>query len=186
MELNKLAGKQAPKTLLVNIPRLISAYYTSTPDVSDTSQQVSFGTSGHRGSSLRNSFNEHHILAISQAICDYRTSRHINGPLFMGMDTHALSEPALATALEVFTAAGMTVMIQKDLGYTPTPVISHAILTYNRSRKAGFADGVVITPSHNPPEDGGFKYNPPHGGPADTKTNKSHRGQGKRNTSKRS
>ena len=172
MELNKLAGKQAPKTLLVNIPRLISAYYTSTPDVSDTSQQVSFGTSGHRGSSLRNSFNEHHILAISQAICDYRTSRHINGPLFMGMDTHALSEPALATALEVFTAAGMTVMIQKDLGYTPTPVISHAILTYNRSRKAGFADGVVITPSHNPPEDGGFKYNPPHGGPADTKITK--------------
>jgi len=172
MELHKLAGKQAPRTLLANIPRLVSAYYTSNPDVSDTSQQVSFGTSGHRGSSLRNSFNEDHILAISQAICDYRTSQNITGPLFMGMDTHALSEPALVTALEVFAAAGITVMIQKDLGYTPTPVISHAILTYNHSRKEGLADGVVITPSHNPPEDGGFKYNPPHGGPADTGTTK--------------
>ena len=172
MALHELAGKRAPKTLLVNIPRLVSAYYTSRPDVSDTSQRVSFGTSGHRGSSLKNSFNEHHILAISQAILDYRKSRNITGPLFMCMDTHALSEPALATALEVFAAAGITVMIQKGLGYTPTPVISHAILTYNHSRKEGLADGVVITPSHNPPEDGGFKYNPPHGGPADTRTTK--------------
>jgi phosphoglucomutase len=172
MKPHKLAGKKAPRTLLANIPRLVSAYYTSKPDASDISQQVSFGTSGHRGSSLKNSFNEHHILAISQAILDYRKSRNITGPLFMGMDTHALSEPALATALEVFAAAGITVMIQKDLGYTPTPVISHAILTYNHSRKEGLADGVVITPSHNPPEDGGFKYNPPHGGPADTRTTK--------------
>ena len=172
MELHKLAGKQAPRELLANIPRLISAYYTYKPDVSDPAQQVSFGTSGHRGSSLKNSFNEDHIIAISQAIIDYRKSQNITGPLFMGMDTHALSEPALATALEVFAAAGITVMIQKDLGYTPTPVISHAILTYNRDRKEGLADGVVITPSHNPPEDGGFKYNPPHGGPADTRTTK--------------
>jgi phosphoglucomutase len=172
MELHKLAGKPAPREFLANIPRLISAYYISKPDVSDPTQKVSFGTSGHRGSSLKNSFNEDHISAISQAIIDYRTSQNINGPLFMGMDTHALSEPALATALEVFAAAGITVMIQKDLGYTPTPVISHAILTYNQTKKEGVADGVVITPSHNPPEDGGFKYNPPHGGPADTKTTK--------------
>jgi phosphoglucomutase len=172
MELHKLAGKPAPRELLANIPRLISTYYISKPDVSDLAQKVSFGTSGHRGSSLKNSFNEDHIIAISRAIIDYRTSQNINGPLFMGMDTHALSEPALATALEVFAAAGITVMIQNDLGYTPTPVISHAILTYNRSKKGDVADGVVITPSHNPPEDGGFKYNPPHGGPADTKTTK--------------
>ncbi len=172
MKLHKLAGEPAPRTLLANIPRLISAYYTYKPDVTDPAQKVSFGTSGHRGSSLKNSFNEDHIIAISQAILDYRASQNITGPLFIGMDTHALSEPALATALEVFAAAGITVMLQKDLGYTPTPVISHAILTYNRSRKSGVADGVVITPSHNPPEDGGFKYNPPHGGPADTKTTK--------------
>jgi phosphoglucomutase len=172
MELHKLAGKQAPRELLANIPRLISAYYIAKPDISDPAQQVSFGTSGHRGSSLKNSFNEDHIIAISQAIIDYRTSQDITGPLFMGMDTHALSEPALASALEVLAAAGITVMIQEGLGYTPTPVISHAILTYNRDRKEGLADGVVITPSHNPPEDGGFKYNPPHGGPADTRTTK--------------
>jgi len=172
MALHELAGKQAPRTLLANIPRLISAYYISKPDVSDPAQKVSFGTSGHRGSSLKNSFNEDHIIAISQSIIDYRTSQNITGPLFMGMDTHALSEPALASALEVFAAAGITVMIQEGLGYTPTPVISHAILTYNRDRKEGLADGVVITPSHNPPEDGGFKYNPPHGGPADTGTTK--------------
>ena len=172
MALHKLAGKKVPRTLLANIPRLISAYYIFKPDVTDPAQKVSFGTSGHRGSSLKNSFNEDHIIAISRAIIDYRTSQKITGPLFMGMDTHALSEPALATALEVFAAAGILVMIQKDLGYTPTPVISHAILTYNRSKKGGVADGVVITPSHNPPEDGGFKYNPPHGGPADTKTTK--------------
>ena len=160
------AGEMAPASVLANIPRLVSAYYTHRPDVSEQTQQVVFGTSGHRGSSLKNSFNEPHILAISQAICEYRASQKIDGPLFMGMDTHALSEPALATALEVFAAAGITVMIAKDLEYTPTPVISRAILTTNQNRDQGLADGVVITPSHNPPEDGGFKYNPPHGGPA--------------------
>jgi phosphoglucomutase len=170
MAIHELAGQPAPKSVLADIPKLISAYHTQKPDVSDPAQQVSFGTSGHRGSSLKNTFNEDHILAISQAICEYRASKNITGPLFMGMDTHALSEPALATAIEVFAAAGVTLMIQKDLGYTPTPVISHAILTYNRGRKDGMADGVVITPSHNPPEDGGFKYNPPEGGPADTET----------------
>ncbi len=170
MAIHELAGQPAPKSLLADIPKLISAYHTNKPDVSDPAQQVSFGTSGHRGSSLKNSFNEDHILAISQAIGEYRASKNITGPLFMGMDTHALSKPALATALEVFAAAGITIMIQKDLGYTPTPVISHAILTYNKGRKQGLADGVVITPSHNPPEDGGFKYNPPEGGPADTET----------------
>ncbi len=170
MSVHALAGKTAPRSLLANIPRLISAYYTHKPDVSDPAQRVVFGTSGHRGSSLRNSFNEGHILAISQAICEYRKAKKINGPLFMGMDTHALSEAALATAIEVFAARRVTVMIQKGLRYTPTPVISHAILTYNRGRKRGFADGVVITPSHNPPEDGGFKYNPPEGGPANTET----------------
>jgi len=165
---HELAGKPAPKSVLANIPRLVSAYYTHRPDVSEPGQRVSFGTSGHRGSSLKNSFNEDHILAVSQAIVEYRKEKDITGPLFVGMDTHALSEPALATALEVFAAAGATVMIQEGLGYTPTPVISHAILTYNRKRRQGLADGVVITPSHNPPEDGGFKYNPPHGGPAGT------------------
>ena len=166
MTIHELAGKAAPKTVLANIPRLVSAYYTHRPDVSEPGQRVVFGTSGHRGSSLKSSFNENHILAISQAICEYRTSQHIDGPLFMGMDTHALSEPALATAFEVFAAASVTVIIQQGLGYTPTPVISHAILTHNKNRQQGLADGVVITPSHNPPEDGGFKYNPPHGGPA--------------------
>ncbi len=170
MSLHELAGKPAPRSLLANIPRLVSAYYTHTPDVSDPGQRVAFGTSGHRGSSLRNSFTEQHILVICQAIAEYRKSRKIDGPLFMGMDTHALSEAALATAVEVFAAQGIAVMVQRGLRYTPTPVISHAILTYNRGRKSGFADGVVITPSHNPPEDGGFKYNPPEGGPADTKT----------------
>ena len=166
MKIHPLAGEMAPKSVLANIPRLVSAYYTHRPDVSEPTQRVAFGTSGHRGSSLKNSFNQDHILAISQALCEYRTSEHIDGPLFMGMDTHALSEPALASALEVFAAAGVTVMIPKGLGYTPTPVVSHAILTTNKSRRQGLADGVVITPSHNPPEDGGFKYNPPHGGPA--------------------
>jgi phosphoglucomutase len=165
-----LAGRPAPRSLLVNIPRLITAYYAYQPDVSDPAQRVAFGTSGHRGSSLKKSFNETHILAISQAICDQRRSKKITGPLFMGMDTHALSEPALANALEVFAANGISVIIQKGLRYTPTPVISHAILTHNRGRKEGLADGVVITPSHNPPEDGGFKYNPPEGGPADPET----------------
>ncbi|MEI8172572.1 MAG: phosphoglucomutase (alpha-D-glucose-1,6-bisphosphate-dependent) [Deltaproteobacteria bacterium] len=168
MNVHELAGKPAPRSILANIPRLVSAYYTRRPDASDPAQRVAFGTSGHRGSSLRNSFNEGHVLAIGQAICEYRKSKGIAGPLFMGMDTHALSEAAMATAIEVFAVCGIDVMIQKGLRYTPTPVISHAILTYNRGRKSGFADGVVITPSHNPPEDGGFKYNPPEGGPADT------------------
>jgi phosphoglucomutase len=166
MKIHPSAGEVAPRSVLANIPRLVSAYYTHRPDVSEPAQQVVFGTSGHRGSSLKNSFNEAHIIAISQAIYEYRSSQHIDGPLFMGMDTHALSEPALASALEVFAGAGVTVMIAGGLEYTPTPVISHAILTYNKSRRQGLADGVVITPSHNPPEDGGFKYNPPHGGPA--------------------
>ena len=166
MTQHELAGKPAPREMLANIPRLVSAYYAYQPEVSDATQRVAFGTSGHRGCSIKKSFNERHILAISRAICEYRKSENINGPLFMGMDTHALSEPALVTALEVFAAEGVTVMIQQGLGYTPTPAVSHAILTYNRNRKEGLADGVVITPSHNPPEDGGFKYNPPHGGPA--------------------
>ena len=170
MALHRLAGEPAPRSLLVNIPRLVTSYYTCKPDVTDPAQKVAFGTSGHRGSSFKNSFNEDHVLAVSQAICQFRISKNITGPLFMGMDTHALSEPALASALEVFAANGMTVMIQEGLGYTPTPVISHAILTYNRGRTNGLADGVVITPSHNPPDNGGFKYNPPHGGPADTET----------------
>lgn len=172
MALSPLAGKPAPRDLLVNIPRLITSYYTYAPDVSDPTQKVAFGTSGHRGSPFKASFNESHILAIAQAICEYRKKEGIRGPLFIGKDTHALSEPALATAVEVFAANGVTVMIQEENGYTPTPVISHAILTYNRGKKKGLADGVVITPSHNPPEDGGFKYNPPHGGPADTETTK--------------
>jgi phosphoglucomutase len=172
MDLHELAGKPAPRYLLANIPRLVSAYYTHNPDVSDATQQVAFGTSGHRGSSLRNNFNEDHILATSQAISEYRQIKNITGPLYLGMDTHALSEAAFSTALEVFAANGVTVMIQNGRGYTPTPVISHAILTYNRGKKHGLADGVVITPSHNPPEDGGFKYNPPNGGPADTETTK--------------
>ncbi len=168
--LHELAGKPAPKSLLVDISTLVDAYYSRKPDVSDPAQKVAFGTSGHRGSSAKNSFNEAHILAISQAICDYRQSKSINGPLFVGMDTHALSEPALKSALEVFAANGVMVMYQKGLRYTPTPAVSHAILTYNRGRTEGLADGVVVTPSHNPPEDGGFKYNPPNGGPADPET----------------
>ncbi len=172
MSLHPLAGKPAPHELLVNVPRLVSAYYTLKPDPSDPAQLVAFGTSGHRGSSLRGSFNEDHILAICQAICEYRPAHQISGPLYIGMDTHALSEPALATAIEVFAANGQEIVIQAGLGYTPTPTISHAILTYNRGRTAGLADGVVITPSHNPPDDGGFKYNPPEGGPADTSTTK--------------
>ena len=163
---HELAGKPAPRSGLANIPRLISAYYTEKPDISDLSQRVSFGTSGHRGSSLRISFNEDHILAISQAICEYRKSNQISGPLFIGKDTHALSEPAFRSAMEVFAAAEIDVMIQTGLGSTPTPVVSHAIIQYNKSKPNALADGVVITPSHNPPEDGGFKYNPPHGGPA--------------------
>ena len=170
MTVHKLAGKPAPHELLVNIPRLISAYYTNKPDTGNPHNMVSFGTSGHRGSSFKNSFNEDHVLAICQAICELKESRDITGPLYVGMDTHALSEAAFGTAIEVFAGNGTDIMIQSGPGYTPTPVISHAILTYNQNRTSGLADGVVITPSHNPPEDGGFKYNPPTGGPADTET----------------
>jgi phosphoglucomutase len=170
MSVHPLAGKVAPYQTLINVPRLISAYYTYQPDPGNPAHRVAFGTSGHRGSSLNHNFNEMHILAISQAIVELRTSQGITGPLYLGMDTHALSEPALNTAIEVFAANGVDVVIQQGLGYTPTPVISHAILTNNQNRTAGLADGVVITPSHNPPEDGGFKYNPPSAGPADTKT----------------
>jgi len=162
------AGKPAESSMLVNLPRLVTAYFTGKPDPAAPAQRVAFGTSGHRGSSFDNAFNEAHILAISQAICHHRNQSGITGPLFVGIDTHALSEPAFATALEVFSANDVDVMIDEHGGYTPTPVISHAILTYNKSRKSGLADGIVITPSHNPPEDGGFKYNPPSGGPADT------------------
>src|SRR5262244_1224891 len=166
--ISPLAGKPALPSMLVNVPRLVTAYYTGQPDPAVREQRVSFGTSGHRGSAFKNAFNEAHILTISQAICWYRKRQHIAGPLFLGMDTHALSEPAFASALEVLAANGVEVMVDQAAGYTPTPVISHAILTYNRGRHTGLADGIVITPSHNPPEDGGFKYNPPHGGPADT------------------
>ncbi|RJP22408.1 MAG: alpha-D-glucose phosphate-specific phosphoglucomutase [Deltaproteobacteria bacterium] len=162
------AGKPADAKKLADIPRLVSAYYTGEPDLSDPGQRVAFGTSGHRGSSLSLSFNEGHILAVTQAICEHRKGEGITGPLFLGMDTHALSEPAFRSALEVLAGNGATVMIDRDGGYTPTPAVSHAILSHNRGRSAGWADGIVITPSHNPPEDGGFKYNPPHGGPADT------------------
>ncbi len=163
-----LAGKPAPRSLLVNVPRLVAAYFAVKPDPADPLQRVSFGTSGHRGSSFAGSFNEDHILATAQAICDYRAGQGIAGPLYLGMDTHALSEPAFVTALEVLAANGVAVRIQSGRGYTPTPVVSHAILTFNRDHKGVLADGIVITPSHNPPEDGGFKYNPPSGGPADT------------------
>ncbi len=163
-----LAGQPVPTSMLVNIPRLITAYYTEKPDANLRDQRVSFGTSGHRGTSFKRSFNEVHVVAVAQAIYEYRKMESISGPLYLGMDTHALSEPAFASVLEVLAAHGVEVMVDQDGGYTPTPVISHAILTYNRGRSAGLADGIVITPSHNPPEDGGIKYNPPHGGPADT------------------
>jgi phosphoglucomutase len=166
------AGKPAEPSQLVNVSRLITSYYALKPDAAEKGQRVAFGTSGHRGSSFSSSFNEDHILAITQAICRYRQQQRTTGPLFLGMDTHALSEPAFATALEVLAANHVDVMIDQDDGYTPTPAVSHAILTYNRGRKDGLADGIVITPSHNPPEDGGFKYNPPSGGPADTTTTK--------------
>jgi phosphoglucomutase len=166
--LNPLAGKPAPAASLVNVPRLITAYYSEKPDPAIAAQRVAFGTSGHRGSSFDVGFNENHVLAISQAICEYRKQQGIDGPLFMGFDTHALSAPAFASALEVLAANGVETMIAADDEYTPTPAISHAILTYNRGRSAGLADGIVITPSHNPPTDGGFKYNPTNGGPADS------------------
>jgi phosphoglucomutase len=167
MRTHPLAGKPAPSDVLIDPVELCREYYARQPDATDPAQRVSFGTSGHRGSSLRGSFNEAHVLAITQAICEYRKSQGVNGPLYVGKDSHALSEPALHTALEVFAANNVETMTDRDGGYTPTPVVSHAILTHNRQRVSGLADGIVITPSHNPPEDGGFKYNPPHGGPAD-------------------
>ncbi|MGA2133676.1 MAG: phosphoglucomutase (alpha-D-glucose-1,6-bisphosphate-dependent) [Bryobacteraceae bacterium] len=168
MSLDANAGKPAQPSMLVNVPRLITAYYTGVPDARVRAQRVTFGTSGHRGTSFALSFNEAHILAITQAICEYRKLESISGPLYLAMDTHALSEPAWVSALEVLAANGVDTMIDSGGGYTPTPALSHAILTYNRGRKDGWADGIVITPSHNPPADGGFKYNPPNGGPADT------------------
>jgi phosphoglucomutase len=168
MIINPHAGQPADPKMLVNVPRLLTAYYSAIPDPAVPAQRVAFGTSGHRGSSFTTSFNEGHILAITQAICEFRESQGIDGPLFLGMDTHALSEPALASALEVLAAHGVTTMLADGDEYTPTPVISHAILTYNRGRTSGLGDGIVVTPSHNPPHDGGFKYNPPNGGPADT------------------
>ncbi len=168
MAMHPMAGKPAQKENLCNIPRLVSAYYEISPDVSKLEQQVAFGTSGHRGSSVKGSFNEAHILATTQAIVEYRAEQGITGPVYVGMDTHALSEAAFASAIQVLVANGVEVRYQDGRGYTPTPVVSHAILAYNKDKPKGLADGIVITPSHNPPEDGGFKYNPPHGGPADT------------------
>jgi phosphoglucomutase len=165
--INALAGKPAPRQILVNIPRLITAYYSNQPDPRIAEQRVTFGTSGHRGNPFLNGFNEWHVLAISQAICEYRKQRGTDGPLFLGLDTHALSEPAIASAMEVLAANGVDVMLAQNDEYTPTPAVSHAILCYNRGRQSGLADGIVITPSHNPPDAGGFKYNPPNGGPAD-------------------
>jgi phosphoglucomutase len=168
MIISPLAGKSAPVDILVDVPRLVAAYFTNVPDVAVASQRVAFGTSGHRGSSLDTSFNECHVVAISQAICEYRASNSITGPLFIGIDTHALSIPACASALEVFAANGVDVMLAKNDEYTPTPSVSLAIMLFNRGRTSGFADGIVISPSHNPPSNGGYKYNPPNGGPADT------------------
>src|SRR5262245_31621393 len=168
MSISPLAGKPADPSLLINVPQLVTAYYTRQPDPSIPAQRVVFGTSGHRGSALDNAFNEAHILAITQSICLYRKQQGIDGPLYIGIDTHALSEPAFASALEVLVANDVEVMVDADNGYNPTPVISRAILSYNRARKQGLADGIVITPSHNPPRFGGFKYDPPQGGPADT------------------
>jgi phosphoglucomutase len=169
VKINPSAGKLADPSILVNVPKLVTAYYELRPDPSDPGQRVVFGTSGHRGSAFDVAFNEGHILAITQAICDYRKLQKIDGPLFLGMDTHALSEPAFASAMEVLGANSVEVMIAEGTPYTPTPAVSHAILRYNRARKSGHADGIVITPSHNPPDDGGFKYDPPHGGPADSR-----------------
>ena len=170
--ISPLAGHAATAASLVDIPRLITAYFTERPDPSVAAQRVAFGTSGHRGCSLDLGFNELHVLAITQAICEYRRRLNINGPLFIGYDTHALSAPAFASALEVLAANGVEVMISAGGEYTPTPAVSHAILTYNRGRESGLADGIVITPSHNPPDSGGFKYNPPDGGPADSDVTK--------------
>src|SRR5208282_4468340 len=168
VNISPMAGKPADPSILVNVPKLVTAYYTVQPDPTVPVQRVAFGTSGHRGSAFDSAFNEWHILAITQAICQYRKSQNIDGPLFLGMDTHALSEPAFASALEVLAANNIEVMLSEGTPYTPTPAVSHAILRYNQGRQTGPADGIVITPSHNPPDDGGFKYDPPHGGPADT------------------
>src|SRR2546423_1859539 len=168
MPLSPLAGKPAPPELLIDVGKLVTAYLQTKPDPTDPLQLVSFGTSGHRGTSLDGTFTEAHILAITQAICEHRAAAKVTGPLFLGKDTHALSAAAEKTALEVLAANGVTAIIQERDGFTPTPVISHAILTHNRGRHDGLADGIVITPSHNPPSDGGFKYNPTNGGPADT------------------
>ena len=171
-KLSPLAGKLATPDMLVDVPRLITAYYSNVPDASIPAQQVAFGTSGHRGCAFENSFNQSHVLAISQTLCDYRKQRGINGPLFLGMDTHALSVPACASVLEVLAANGVDVMLAERDEYTPTPAVSHAILRYNRGRTVGFADGIVVSPSHNPPDNGGIKYNPPNGGPADVSVTK--------------
>jgi phosphoglucomutase len=167
MDVSAAAGKPAAPSALVNVPKLVTAYYALQPDPNDPTQRVAFGTSGHRGSAFTSTFNEWHILAITQSICDYRKLHGIDGPLFLGMDTHALSEPAFASAIEVLAANGVDVMVSEGTAYTPTPAVSFAVLRYNRARTSGLSDGIVITPSHNPPEDGGFKYDPPHGGPAD-------------------
>jgi phosphoglucomutase len=172
MSIDPNAGKPPDLSKLVDIPKLVTAYYAGRPDPAERSQRVAFGTSGHRGTSFADSFNEAHILAITQAICEYRAQNGVTGPLFLAKDTHALSEPAFVSALEVLAANGVDVMVDSHLGYTPTPALSHAVLAYNRNRSNGLADGIVITPSHNPPEDGGFKYNPPNGGPADTSATK--------------
>src|ERR1700728_2013128 len=167
--INPAAGKPADPSILVNVPKLITASYVLRREPSDPSQRVVFGTSGHRGSAFNVAFNEGHILAITQAICDYRKLQSIEGPLFLGIDTHAPSEPAFASALEVLAANNVDVMLSEGSPYTPTPAVSYAILVYNRGKKEGLADGIVITPSHNPPDDGGFKYDPPTGGPAESK-----------------
>ncbi len=166
MEIDRSAGKPADPAILVNVAKLVTAYYNVQPDLADAKQRVVFGTSGHRGSAFDGAFNEWHILAITQAICDHRKAQKIDGPLFLGMDTHALSEPAFSSALQVLAANNVDVMLSEGTRYTPTPAVSHAILGYNAGRKTGLADGIVITPSHNPPDDGGFKYDPPHAGPA--------------------
>lgn len=168
MKIHPLAGKTPDASMLIDVPKLVTAYYAEIPDPSVTGQRVAFGTSGHRGSAFARSFNERHVVAIAQAVCEYRKRRGVDGPLFLGMDTHALSVPACASTLEVLAANDVEVMLAEHDEYTPTPAISHAILTYNRGRDARRADGIVITPSHNPPDNGGFKYNPPHGGPAGT------------------
>src|SRR5467141_3865328 len=168
MKISPLAGHPPPQAMLLDVAKLVTAYYAEIPDPSVPAQRVAFGTSGHRGSSFEKTFNEWHVLAISEAICRYRREQGIGGPLFLGLDTHALSSPACTTAVEVLAANGVDIMLAEHDAFTPTPAVSHAILVYNRGRQTGLADGIVVTPSHNPPDNGGFKYNPPNGGPADT------------------